>query len=73
VGVKSMNRLLILLVLLGMTACSNRAIYESTRIQQRNDCLKEPPPLYEECVERTNKTFEEYRREREEALEQPSR
>lgn len=60
---------MILLVLLGMTACTNKAIYEGTRIQLRNDCLKEPPARYEECVERTGKSYEEYRREREEVLE----
>lgn len=65
-----MNKLLIILMLLGVAGCSNRAIYENLRIQQRHDCLKEPPAVYEDCIERTNKSYEQYRREREEALEQ---
>lgn len=65
-----MNKLTILMVLLGATACSNRAVYENMRIHQRNECLKEPSPRYEECIERENKSYEEYRRERKEALEQ---
>ncbi len=71
-GANPMNKLLILIVLLGLSSCSNRGIYENLRIQQRNDCLKEPPARYDECVERADKSYEEYRREREEALEEPS-
>ncbi len=67
-----MNKLLILMVLLGFAGCTNKAIYENMRIQQRNDCLKEPPARYDECVERSDKSYEEYRREREEALEEQS-
>lgn len=71
-GVRTMNKLLILIALLGLSACSNRAIYENIRIQQQNDCLKEPPGQYEACVERSEKSYEEYRRERERALEEPA-
>lgn len=66
------NRLLFLVALAGLSACSNRAIYENLRIQQQNDCLKEPPGQYEACVERSEKPYEEYRRERERALEEPA-
>ncbi len=64
-----MNRLLILLLLLGIAACSNRAIYDNMRIHQRNECLKEPPSRHEECMEHANKSYEEYERERRELLE----
>lgn len=64
-----MNKLPVLIVLLGVTACSNRAVYDNIRLYQRNECLKEPPPRYKECIERTNQSFEEYQRERREGLE----
>lgn len=64
-----MKKLLILLVLFAVAACSNRAIYENMRIEQRNECMREQSPRYEECIERTNKTYEEYQRERKEVLE----
>lgn len=70
VGVIQMNnRLLIIFVLLSSTACSNKGVYENIRANQRSECLKEtPPPAYEECIERTEKPFEEYQRERDKIL-----
>ena len=65
-----MRKLLILIALVGITACSNRAVYDNVRIHQRNECLEEPPSRYEECLERVNKPYKVYQREREEALEQ---
>lgn len=67
-----MSRLLILLLLVGVAACSNRAVYENIQIHQRNECMKQPSGPYEECLERVNPPYEEYRREREEMLESQS-
>lgn len=64
--------LLIIMVMLSTTGCSNKAIYDNIRINQRNECLKEPPPTYSECIEGTNKSYEEYERERKELLEKAS-
>lgn len=64
-----MNRLLIILVLLEGTACGNRAMYDNLRLHQRNQCYKEPPSNYEACMERANKSYEKYERERNELLE----
>lgn len=63
-----MSKLLIILMLFGIAGCSNKAIYDNARLNQRNECIKEPPPAYLECVERTNKSYEEYERERKETL-----
>lgn len=68
-----MNKLLIITVLLGLAGCSNRAVYENMRIHERNECFKEPPSLYEECLERVNKPFDRYERERKELLEHDER
>lgn len=59
-----MKRLPIILLSLEIAACSNRAIYDNIRIHQRNECLKEPPSRHKECMERANKSYEEYERER---------
>lgn len=65
-----MKRFLILLFLVfSIAGCSNKAVYDNMRIHQRNECEKQPPPTYSECIERTNKSYEEYERERKEALE----
>lgn len=64
-----MSKLLTILILCGVAGCSNKAIYDNAQLDQRNKCIKEPPPTYSECVERTKKSYEEYERERKEALE----
>jgi len=63
------SKLLMILVVLCMSGCSNKAIYDETRRQGRYECLKEPPSAYSECIERTNKTYEEYKRQRKELLD----
>jgi hypothetical protein len=65
----AVNKILIVLAVLGAVGCSSRAVYDNMRIHQRNECLKEPPPAYFECIERANKSYEEYQRERKELLE----
>lgn len=65
----TMNKALMVLVMLGATGCSNKAVYDNMRINQRNECIKEPPAGYFECIERTQKTYDEYERERKELLE----
>ncbi len=64
-----MNRLLMLGVLLASVGCSNKAIYDNLQLYQRNECGKQPTPLYFDCLERTRKTYEEYERERQSVLE----
>lgn len=61
-----MNKLLVILVMFGVAGCSNKAIYDNFRLDERNKCAKEPSSTYLECIERTNKSYEEYERERKE-------
>lgn len=61
-----MSKLLVVLVMFGVAGCSNKAIYDNLHLEQRNRCAKEPQPTYLECIERTNKSYEEYERERKE-------
>lgn len=69
VGVRLMNRRLIILAASVLAACSNRAMYDDMRRHQQTDCLKEPPSRYDECIDRADKSYEEYERERKEVLE----
>ena len=67
-----MKTALSLITLLAVTTgCSHRAVYENVQINQRNDCANEPPSTYFECLDRANKSFEEYQRERKDLLENP--
>ncbi len=47
-----MSKLLIVLVMFGAAGCSSNAIYDKLRLDERNKCIKEPPPTYFECVKR---------------------
>jgi len=64
-----MSKFLMVLAMISVAGCSNKAIYDNLRLDQRNQCVKEPPSTYFECIERTNKSYEEYERERKEILE----
>ncbi|RLU04028.1 MAG: hypothetical protein D9N11_01135 [Ketobacter sp.] len=57
------------LIILSLTACSNRGAYEGIQAGNRNQCLKVPPALFDECMENANKPYDEYERERKEVLE----
>lgn len=59
-----------ILIMFGVAGCSNKAIYDSMQVNQRNECIKEPPTTYFKCIERTNKSYDEYERERKEISEQ---
>ncbi len=54
-----------LLLVLAISACSSRQAYEAMQTRERNECLKVPESQYQECMERTSQSYDEYRRERE--------
>jgi hypothetical protein len=60
-----------ILVLICSAGCSNKVMYDNLRLNQRQKCVEEPRPTYVECVKRTNKSYEDYERERKELLETP--
>ena len=64
-----MLNVLIIIFLLTVTGCSNPYLYEKFRLDARNQCIKEPPSTQDECIKRTNKSYEEYERERKVVLE----
>ena len=65
----AMNKLPIILILFSFAGCSHKVIYDTLRLDQRNSCIKEPSNTYIECINRTNKPYEAYERERKEVSE----
>ncbi len=61
-----MNRLLmvLILVLINVTGCSNKVMYDNLRLNQRQKYAEEPRTTYVECIRRTNKSYEDYERKR---------
>lgn len=63
-----MVRLVIMISLAVLAGCSSKAVYDNVQLNNRTDCNRVPQPQYEECIERTDKSFEEYERERKELI-----
>lgn len=61
---------LILISLIILVGCSNRGAYEGIQAGNRFECSKLPPSQYDECMKNANKSYEEYERERKEAIDQ---
>jgi len=57
------------LVCISFSGCCSKELYESTQPKyDENECRQLPPHQYEECINQEAKTFEEYKREREEII-----
>jgi len=48
--------------------CSNKAVYENIQRNRMNNCIKLPPPRDEQCKKTYQKTYREYKQQREKAL-----
>jgi hypothetical protein len=53
-----------------LTGCSNSSIYNGIQASNQFECSKLPPSQYDECMQTTDKSYDEYERERKEALAQ---
>lgn len=51
-----------------ITGCTNSGSFESMQLSNRFECSKQPPPLYDECVNRYKESYDQYERERKEAM-----
>jgi hypothetical protein len=56
-------------VLISFTGCSSKELYESIQPKHNdNECRKLPPHEYDECIKHETKSYEEYKKEREEII-----
>ena len=53
-----------LLVLTSLYACTNRAMYEAIQTREKIKCQEVPPSEYDKCMERTNTSYETYKKQR---------
>ena len=55
-----------------LAGCSSRQAYDGLQISARNECAKSPNQVqYNECMERTKMSYEEYERKRKEQDNNP--
>jgi|GEM_PF-704340 len=64
---KLMNLLSLVAILL-LSACSSKAFYDNAQQNGKQACIEEPPGMYQACLDRYNKSFENYEQERKEVL-----
>ena len=64
-GNKTVHKILMVCVVFSIAGCSNKAVYDNIQHNNRQECRSVPPAQYEECIERSNKSYDEYQRERE--------
>ena len=64
---KPCEMLCYLLVASGLAACSSQQMYEALQLRNRNECEKLAEPDRMKCLEATNKRYEDYQRDREQA------
>lgn len=62
---------IVFFVLFVVAGCSNKAVYDNIQHNNRQACNRVPPAQYDECMARSDKSYQEYERERE-ALVGPS-
>lgn len=63
-----MKTLSLIIVFFILSGCSARGAYEGLQMSKRNDCSKVPPYQFDECMAKASKTYDEYERERKQAL-----
>lgn len=68
---KNAKRLAGVIASLVLSSCSSEATYQGFQRSNLNECETLPLSQYEACVEAASRSFDEYQREREEALEPP--
>lgn len=66
----AMKTSVVISVSLLIAACGNQAVYDNLQLNSQRRCGQLPPSEYEACMEEANRTFEEYNRERDDALGQ---
>ncbi|WP_353569944.1 hypothetical protein [Candidatus Albibeggiatoa sp. nov. BB20] len=52
-----------------IASCSHKNIYEAVKVNQTNECTKLPQNSYAECIDRVDKPYDEYERDRQILIE----
>ena len=56
-------------LLLTLTACTKQQYYEGLNAGHRAGCLEYPESEYAGCIDETKTSYEEYKQQREQAIE----
>ncbi len=59
----------VLILLLTMTACTGQQYYEGLKAGHNASCLEYPESEYADCVDETETSYEEYKSQRQQAID----
>ena len=62
------RKYVVVFLFLTMAACTRQQYYEGMKAGHKASCLEYPESEYEDCVDETKTSFEEYKRQREQAI-----
>ena len=65
---QTMRMILLCLVISVLAGCSYKGVYDGIQTSKQNECAKLPSSQYGACMEKANKSYDEYERERKESL-----
>lgn len=63
-----MPKALLLIPLLCLVSCSTQAWYAGTQNAQTAHCLKVPASEYNDCIDQTTESYNEYEKKRESSI-----
>ena len=64
--------ILFTIISLSFSGCSSKELYESIQPKyDENECRKLPPHQYEECIKTESKSYDEYKKDREDIIDKP--
>ncbi|SNY49559.1 hypothetical protein SAMN06297280_1461 [Arsukibacterium tuosuense] len=57
-------------VLVAVSGCSNKAIYQNLQLNKKQECRRLPVTEYDECMRGMEQSYEEYERQRKQTTNQ---
>lgn len=63
-----MKAITLLCLLFTVVSCSNKGVYQDLQRNKRNECMQVPPAEYDRCMRSMEQSYEDYERQRQEAL-----
>ncbi|MCG6937967.1 MAG: hypothetical protein LJE83_07310 [Gammaproteobacteria bacterium] len=66
----TLKNISILILLTILSACSTRNWYVGAQSAQTAQCLKEPAAEYEDCMQQSSESYDEYSKKREQLLKE---
>lgn len=65
-----LHKLVILILIIGVSACSKQNWYQGAKSAQTANCMNEPLSEYADCNQPTEESYDEYDKKREELIEE---